>query len=144
MNDPVVPTPTASGVRPLWLWGPVACYMALIFALSSMSAPPSPMPSSDKVEHFVAYGGLGALALRATTGGTLAGLSRGAAAAAWGIAAVYGITDEYHQSFVPERSSDAADALADAAGAATSVLGFLAFGIIARSRRPTGASPRRR
>ncbi|MEP7116763.1 MAG: VanZ family protein [Acidobacteriota bacterium] len=136
-------TPTSPGARRLWLWGPVALYMALIFGVSAMSAPPSPLPAHDKIEHYLAYGGLGTLALRAAAGGTLAGLSGGAAAAAWGIAAAYGISDEYHQSFVPDRTSDAADALADAAGAATAVLGFWAFGIIVRSRRPSGAALRR-
>ena len=130
--------------RGLWLWGPVALWMALIFAVSSMSAPPSPLPSHDKVEHFVAYGGLGALAMRAAAGGTLSGLGGGAAVAAWLIATGYGISDEYHQSFVPNRSSDPADALADAGGAATAVLGLWAFGIIARSRRTSGAAERRR
>ncbi|MEZ4273606.1 MAG: VanZ family protein [Myxococcota bacterium] len=39
---------------------------------------------------------------------------------AWGygfITILYGLVDEFHQSFVPGRSPDLLDALADAAGA---------------------------
>jgi VanZ family protein len=118
--------------------------MALIFALSSTATPPAPAQVGDKTLHFVGYGGLGVLALRATAGGALSGLTAGPASAAWAIAAVYGVTDEYHQRFVPGRTPDAADALADALGAAAAVLTVWAFGIIARSRRSSGASPRRR
>ncbi len=128
----------------VWLWGPVAACMAVIFALSAMSSPPSPVPVSDKTEHFVGYGVLGAVTARATAGGTLAGLGPGAAVAAWAIAAVYGLSDEYHQSFVPGRTSDPADALADATGAAVAVGALWASGIIVRSRRRSGVVPRRR
>lgn len=121
----------------LSLWGPVVAYMALIFALSAMSSPPSPGPVNDKVLHFGFYGGLAAVTLRATSGGRLAGLTWSAAAAAWAIATVYGVTDEFHQSFVPHRSSDLADLVADSLGAAVAVGVIGASGIIARSRGST-------
>lgn len=123
----------------LSLWGPVIAYMAIIFALSSRTVLPSPLGLNDKVIHFGFYGGLAVLALRATAGGQLAGLSLRAMLAAWAIAAFYGATDEFHQSFVPGRSADVWDLAADAAGAALAVVAFGAFGIIARSR---GRSPR--
>lgn len=137
--------PSRSGAgRVAWLWGPVAVSMAVIFALSAMSSPPNPGAVGDKTEHFVGYGILGAVTARATAGGTLAGLSGGAAAAAWTLATLYGVSDEYHQSFVPGRTADPADALADASGAAVAVGALWASGIIARSRRTAGAAMRRR
>ena len=120
----------------LSLWGPVVAYMALIFALSAMSSPPSPGPINDKVLHFGFYGGLAAVTLRATAGGRLAGLTWTAAAAAWAIATAYGVTDEFHQRFVPYRSADVADLVADSLGAAVAVGVLGASGIIARSRGP--------
>lgn len=123
-----------SGPSRLSLWGPVVIYMALIFWVSSMSAPPSPGNVNDKVLHFVCYGGLAALALRATAGGRLAGLTWRAALLAWTVATIYGATDEFHQSFVPHRSVELADLAADAAGAALAVAVLGASGIIARSR----------
>ena len=138
------PTPATPFGRGLWLWAPVAAYMALIFVLSGMAAPPIPAQTSDKTLHVVGYGGLGIVALRATAGAVLSGVTGGSAAAAWTIATLYGVTDEYHQSFVPERTADPADALADAVGAAATIGSAWAFGIITRSRRSSGASPRRR
>lgn len=131
--------------RLVWLWGPVAVSMAVIFGLSDMPSPPkSPVPVSDKTEHVVGYGMLGAVTARATAGGTLAGLTGGAAVAAWAIATLYGVSDEYHQSFVPERTADPWDLLADATGAAVCISALWASGIIARSRRSSGAVTRRR
>lgn len=130
--------------RLVWLWGPVAVSMAVIFGLSGMSSPPTPVRVSDKTEHVVGYGVLGAVTARATAGGTLGGLTAGAATTAWAIATLYGVSDEYHQSFVPGRTADPADALADASGAAMSIGVLWASGIIARSRRSSGAATRRR
>ena len=118
--------------------------MALIFTLSGMSSPPSPDIGNDKVKHVLGYGGLGLVALRATAGGALRGATGGAAAAAWAIATIYGVTDEYHQRFVAGRTPEVADVLADALGATATIVPVWAFGIIARSRHASGASPRRR
>lgn len=114
------------------LWTPVALYMGAIFALSSLSHPPSPPQVSDKVQHFAAYSGLGLVTLRAVAGGQAAGVTAGAAATAWAIATAYGVSDEVHQRFVPGRASDPADVVADALGAAAGIAG--AFGIIRGSR----------
>lgn len=128
----------------LSLWGPVAAYMALIFALSAMSSPPSPGPINDKVLHFGFYGGLAAVTLRATTGGRLAGLTPPSAVLAWAIATAYGATDEFHQHFVPSRTADLADLAADSLGAAMAVGVLGASGIIMRSRGPGTSAPRGR
>jgi VanZ family protein len=127
--------------RALWLWGPVLVYMGVIFALSAMPEPPAPPGVDDKTQHFLAYGGLGLVTLRATAGGTLAGLSAPAAVAAWAIATLYGATDEWHQGFVPGRSRDLLDLRADALGAALATGVAWASAILLRSRRNRGASP---
>jgi VanZ family protein len=105
-----------------------------------MSAPPAPQEVSDKTLHFLAYAGLGSVTLRATAGGRLRGITAPAMLAAWLVAAGYGVTDEWHQAGVPERSSDAADVVADALGAAAAVIAGGAFGIIVRSLEPARRS----
>jgi VanZ family protein len=108
--------------------------MTLIFSVSSMAHPPSPRQVSDKTQHALAYAGLATLALRATAGGRLRGITAPAMLTAWIVASVYGLSDELHQHYVPGRSAEVGDAAADALGAAIAVLVAGAFGIIVRSR----------
>src|SRR4051794_31700408 len=93
--------------------------MILIFIASSipyLGALPGGM--SDKSGHGIGYGILGAVLLRALAGGRLRGVTWGKAAAALLLATLYGVSDEFHQSFVPGRSPDPYDVLADSIGAA--------------------------
>jgi VanZ family protein len=98
--------------------------MALIFAASSRSDT-SAVPSaiSDKVVHFAVYALLGALILRALAGGRRSGVTWSAVVLSVVIATLYGITDEWHQSFVPNRTPDARDVVADLIGAAAGAVG---------------------
>jgi VanZ family protein len=100
--------------RLFWLWAPPVLYAAAIFILSSRAVPMevAPPPGFDKLVHFGVFAGLGALLARAFVG---AGVR---AAVLWATlaGAAYGVVDEIHQSFVPTRSAEALDALADAAG----------------------------
>ncbi|MBM3842162.1 MAG: VanZ family protein [Verrucomicrobia bacterium] len=66
---------------------------------------------SDKVVHFAVYGLLGTLACRP------ARTWRGAAVAVL-VTSAFGASDEWHQSFVPGRTAELADWVADSAGAA--------------------------
>lgn len=103
-----------SAERRAWLWPLVIA--VLIFTASSRSSVAGPkIPHFDKVVHFSVYGLLGTLACRAMPG------RRGAW---WALAAVsaYGATDEWHQHFVPGRSTELADWVADTAGAAIAIL----------------------
>ena len=81
-------------------------------------------PHMDKVAHAILYAGLSFLVL-----GYLRWSWRLSQALANGIAvsvaAVYGALDEYLQSFIPKRSMDMADWLADLFGAGLGVLGFM-------------------
>jgi VanZ family protein len=119
----------------LSLWGPVIVYMAILFGLSSMSTPPPPPADFTFYDvHILAYAGLGALTARATGRG-LRDVSMRAVLGAIVISSLYGVSDEYHQLFVPGRSFDVLDMVADAIG---SVAGASAVGAWGRIRRLVG------
>lgn len=121
-----------------WLL-PAIAYAALIFWLSSQ---PNPLPRLnarvwDKALHFVEYA---AFAVAVTWGLSHVGLRLGRAAR-WAalLGSLYGLSDEIHQGFVPHRSADLADWLADTLGASMGAL--LAW--LALRRWSTRASIRR-
>lgn len=102
-------------MRRLWLHAPSVLYMALIFGLSHQSQLPS-VHSNDKFVHFVAYAVMAALFVRSLWFDT-----GWAPRTVWGLAglaaALYGVCDEWHQSFVPGRDASVGDVAADALGA---------------------------
>ena len=98
----------------LLAWGPAAFWAAVLFLLSALPDVPgvSWLPFADKVAH---------LSLYAVLGGALA----------WGrersgrtvphrlllmLGALYGVTDELHQGYVPGRMPDPWDWVADVTG----------------------------
>jgi VanZ family protein len=105
-----------------WLWTPVVAYMAMIFTFSSISQPPALPAGADKDVHALLYGGLGVLLVRAWAGGLRRRITLSAVTAATVIASLYGISDEFHQWFVPPRSVEAADVVADTVGAAAAAM----------------------
>lgn len=96
-------------------WAAVLGYMAAIFYLSHQPSVPIPMkfPVQDKVLHFIAYFLLAGLLTHAFLSGGI----KKRFLLAFLVAAAYGITDEFHQSFVPGREASIWDWIADAAGA---------------------------
>ena len=92
-------------------------WAGLIFYLSSQPSIEAPalFPGQDKLFHLIAFGILGFL-----TVGTLQASHAGyPTRRVWLVVlavALYGILDEVHQYFVPGRSADVYDALADAFG----------------------------
>jgi VanZ family protein len=105
-------------MRRVSLWLPPLVYMIVIFHFSSES---NPLPEVtehvwDKLLHLTEYAGLAFLFCRALTGEGLGWLA--AAGAALLLTSVYGASDEWHQAFVPLRSVDVRDWLADTLGAA--------------------------
>lgn len=100
------------------IWKLAAGWAAVIFLLSSIpgrSFPQYKILSYDKVLHALVYsvfGGLCFLAVRRTWALKTSSLIGIAALFAVG----YGLTDEFHQLFVPGRSADLYDALADGIG----------------------------
>ena len=101
--------------RALRLWAPVVAYMAAIFYVSSLPQPVVP-PGGDKPWHLLAYLGLGVVTVRAVAGGLSASIDWRTAVVAIAIAVGYAATDEFHQMFVPGRSADVNDLLADTVG----------------------------
>jgi len=131
------------GARRLALWGPVAAHMVLILTLSSFPRLPAPPGRlSDKQAHAIVYAVLTGLLCRALAGGRSSGLTAGPIAVAVVVAVAYGVTDEWHQSFVPGRQSEVADLLADATGAGLAAVACFSWGIIERFRRSRSAAAR--
>jgi VanZ family protein len=107
--------------------------MTAIFVVSAQPDPPLPSSMTDKQGHSAAYAGLAVLVTRAVTGGLGAPVTLARAASAAVATTAYGVSDEWHQSFVPGRQADAADVWADAVGAVLGVGVCGAWGMI-RSR----------
>jgi VanZ family protein len=107
-------------------WSLLAAYCLLIFVQSSFPSPDMgpELPGQDKLIHLAAYAVMGYLACRA-----LATLPRIPGTfvlfiAGFLFATVFGLSDEWHQSFVPGRMADGWDLLADAAGALLGAGGY--------------------
>ena len=113
------------------LWAPVVLYMAAIFYVSSLSDVSLPSGVSDVSGHAIAYLGLSIVVVRALAGGSLRRVGYGVAAAAVTITVAYGASDEWHQAFVPGRSMELRDFMADATGALIGAAACWAWGIIA-------------
>jgi VanZ family protein len=110
-----------------------AAWMAALFWASSRAIPfpelPPALLSMDKLLHALAFGVLAAL-LAGAFARDAGRVNRMVALAAL-VAAAYGATDEWHQSFVPGRNPDPGDLLADAVGASA---GALVAGVLLRAR----------
>ena len=111
---------------------PVVGYMAFIFALSSISKTPALPGGADKDLHAVLYAGLGSLVVRAFSGGWDELVSIRTVLVTVLVCCAYGISDEFHQWFVPPRSVEAYDVVADTVGGAIAALGLYVW-----SRRRT-------
>jgi hypothetical protein len=103
---------------------PPLVWMGVIFALSHRSTLPYPENLDAKfismAGHFTVFAVLAvliwwALGLHEMTPGRRAVL-------AVGLATLYGVTDEWHQSFVPGRTPDVMDILTDLSGAIVAML----------------------
>jgi VanZ family protein len=103
--------------RALRLWGPVAAWMAVIFAVSSQSVLPGAAMLPDWSTHGSAYAVLSLLTCRALAGGLGVAIRGRDAWLAVVLCAAYGVTDELHQRFVPGRQAEAVDVAKDVAGA---------------------------
>ncbi len=105
-------------------WGPLILWMGLIFYLSSQSSfPIRPTGIWDMIDDYVAhvalYAVLGGLAFRAFHA---EGISpKQAAWMALVFCVAYGVSDEWHQSFVPNRTPSVLDLVADTLGAGLAV-----------------------
>jgi VanZ family protein len=111
------------------IWGPVLFYAAAIFVQSAFPQIVSVKNGWDKVVHFFGFALLGFLAARSVflsgnfgrTGGVILGAL---------LAAIWGVLDEFHQSFVPGRTASAGDAAADTLGAIVGAVLFIYLGVL--------------
>ena len=121
--------------RLLWTWGPAAAVMAAIFAVSHAAAPPLAGRVPDYWAHMGAYALLAAVIVRGMAGGRRPGVTGARVLLAALLAAGYGVSDEYHQSFVPGRDPSARDIAADAAGAGAGAAAGWVWSIVFAVRR---------
>lgn len=104
--------------RLLSYWAPLAVYMSLVFALSA-NPMPERMPDYwqiDKLYHFGAYLVMGLLWARAFNHGRAGRPGMWVFLTAAGITVIFGGLVEVYQSFLPYRTGDIVDAVANGAG----------------------------
>ncbi len=108
-------------------WGPALVWMAVLFI--SSATPSADLPSFGVLDFVVKKGGhmLG-YAILAMAYRRALGRETSRPVAAWALAVIYALVDEFHQSFVPGRHPSLIDALIfDAGGAALAI--WLPMGI---------------
>ena len=108
--------------------GPAILVAVIIFIFASLPSPPDiklSVTNEDLIKHAIAYAVFGFFIARALFfQHSLVGLRKRYLIFAIIFGILYGISDEFHQLFVPGRSSEVRDALADAVGV---IIGTLLF-----------------
>ncbi|MFQ5465248.1 MAG: VanZ family protein [Thermodesulfobacteriota bacterium] len=129
---------------------PLAVYMAVIFVASIRPMPGPGVDQGDKVLHFLAYAVMGWLTVRAlfplpsppgaggAGGGPVQGPPRWLAPLSVGATFSYGALIEVVQSFVPSRTGDPLDALANGLGGVTGVYACIRVMRLFRARTSQG------
>jgi VanZ family protein len=119
-------------------WAPAALWVAVIFTLDSVPHPeriaPRTFEGFDKIVHFSLYAILAVLVHRALASTPSLRLTRGTLVTAFIAVAALAAFDEWHQHFIPGRSEDPTDWLADATGATA---GLMIADLARRRREPT-------
>ena len=113
--------------RAVVLWFAAVAYAVAIFIASSLPAPtpgPGTVPVGDKALHALEYGLFTLLLAAATSTVRNPRVNSRAALIAFAVAALYGLTDELHQTFVPSRVGDSLDFVWDVVGAAVAAAAF--------------------
>lgn len=106
---------------PPFLWGGIIFWNS---SLPHVHVPKFGFQSADKLAHAVVYFILGYLIIRAVTAGSRNTIQWKSGLLLMLIGIFYGASDEFHQLFVPGRSADLLDWVADILGV---VLGHLTF-----------------
>ncbi|RJQ76698.1 MAG: VanZ family protein [Desulfobacteraceae bacterium] len=130
--------PTNPTTRFLYYWLPVIVWCAVIFAQSAFSTPDlvPDVPNIDKFLHAGVYGLLGFLLARAF--GAIPGWSGKSLrliASATIFTALYGLSDEWHQSFVAARTAEAADLMADLVGGFIGGLAYVSTALLSKKQQ---------
>lgn len=116
-------------MRTLWAWGPAVAWMGVIFYFSHQPVVDIPMGAPDYVAHAIGYAALGGLLMWALAGARMGEMSLRLAPWAIVIGALYGVSDEFHQSFIPGRFPSVSDVVADTVGA---IAGAFAAVVVSR------------
>ena len=128
-------------VRLLYVWGPAVLMMAVLFAASSASDTSAVPPVfTDTILHVGAYAALGLTVFRAFADARFERMTPLRALAAVLFCILYGVSDEFHQSFVPGRTPDVKDLVADGVGAAAGAGALLLLKAVWR-RKSTRYTP---
>lgn len=116
-------------------------YMGIIFYLSANPVPETivrlGLAKYDYLLHAIEYAGLSILLFRALNRGMFTFRYASSAPYAVIISTAYGISDELHQWFVPGRSSELSDVLADLVGSTIGVLLIFAGRWVGKNGLPT-------
>jgi VanZ family protein len=123
---------------------PLILYCVFIYIQSCLPAP-FEMPEVshfDKLLHLGAYGVLGILFYRTYLAGWPQALTRTLIWASVISTALYGLSDEIHQYFVPERCADPLDWLADAVGGTSGAVIYQRLFDSTRKSRKSHPPPR--
>ena len=102
-------------------------YCSLIYWLSNQQTLPSPdlFDNEDKFQHLLAYFVMGLFAWRAF--GHYISRRERLSVVCFSFCLVYGLSDEWHQSFVVGRDASALDWLADSIGGLLATISALAY-----------------
>ncbi|TVR45219.1 MAG: VanZ family protein [Puniceicoccaceae bacterium] len=107
--------------RQLWIW-PLLLAATLTFASHQVFPEvPGEFSHRDKLAHFLVFGLLGTLVYRSLWHGRP---GPAPILAALVLTSLFGAFDEWHQSFIPGRSAEVADWIADTLGAAVAILAY--------------------
>jgi VanZ family protein len=124
-------------------WFPLIAYCAFVYIQSSYPAPES-LPSfdfSDKLYHFAGYALMGILFYRAYQTLPIKDNTSLLILLSMISAALYGASDELHQSFVPYRDGNLLDAVADALGGVGGVYVYYLWTTAVKDRRRRHVKP---
>lgn len=116
-------------------WMPLVAWCGFIFIQSSYATPDvvPRLQYMDKLLHTCGYALLGLLFCRVFySGPLLRNKWIGIVLIGTILTGLYGISDEWHQSFVPERTADALDVVADFVGG---LIGSLLFVMLIKYRK---------
>ena len=113
-------------LRLLVSWAFVICYMSVIFFFSAQSElwVPYGFSHGDLFLHMIEYGVLGFLLSWAFVN---SGMEKRLAFYVFFVGLFYGVTDEIHQYFVPERNASLLDVVANGVGC---LIGAYAFHVL--------------
>ncbi len=117
--------------REFLAWGPVVIWALVLAGLSRLTAVPAPLEPltvlSDKVIHFGLYTVMGA----ALAWARAVGRRDPPHLAMMALGSLYGALDEFHQSFVPGRTPEVGDWVANTLGV---VAGYVLLTLLLDSR----------